>query len=480
MFTENPLPPLVVDLDGTLVLTDTLHESAIDLVRRNPLHVVKLPLWLTGGKAHLKRRLASCTALDVATLPYNQPLLEWLRQEHRRGRSLVLCTAADHATAQAVADHLQLFSRVLASDGSTNLASENKAEQLVREYGEGGFDYAGNSSADLAVWQRARKSIVVNASPSVEQRAEKIGNVDQRFAAEPPKARDIVRMLRVHQWMKNILLLAPLLAAHQWADSGAWLATLLALVAFSLCASSVYIANDLLDLESDRLHPRKRSRPFASGRVPIWQGVVLAPLLLAASLALALMVGNTFPAWLVLYFLLTCLYSVLLKRLAILDCLTLAALYTLRIVAGAAATEIPLSPWLLAFSSFMFLSLAFVKRYAELQLQAQHGQTKAHGRGYLTTDAPLIQSLGVSAGYATAVVLALYLHSDSVVELYRLPSVLGAAIPVLVFWLSWMWLRAHRGEMHDDPVVFALKDGVSLASGVVFAAILIISTVGLG
>jgi len=277
---------------------------------------------------------------------------------------------------------------------------------------------------------------------------------------------------------QNLLLFVPLLAAHQLGNGPAWLALLLAFASFSLCASSVYIANDLLDLESDRLHPRKRLRPFASGQMPVWMGVVFAPLLLLASLLLATFVGGQFLPWLLAYFVLTCAYSWGLKRLVLVDCLTLALLYTLRIVAGAAAVGQVLSFWLLAFSVFLFLSLAFVKRYAELEVQVLSGKQKIHGRGYHTTDAPLVQTMGIVSGYASVLVLALYLNSDAVLRLYRAPQLIWGAVPVMLFWVSWMWLQAQRGQMHDDPLVFAVKDRASLAAGVAFVVIIAAGAVG--
>jgi 4-hydroxybenzoate polyprenyltransferase len=262
-------------------------------------------------------------------------------------------------------------------------------------------------------------------------------------------------------------------------DMATWMTLMLAFAAFSLCASSVYIANDLLDLESDRQHPRKCKRPFASGVLPAWTGVLLAPLLLVVSLLLASAVGSGFLAWLGFYFLLTCAYSFGLKRLMLVDCLTLAVLYTLRIVAGAAAAGMSLSFWLLAFSIFLFLSLAYVKRYAELQVKMGSGKEKVHGRGYLTSDAPLVQTLGITSGYAAVVVLALYLNSDAVLQLYNTPEFIWGAVPVMLFWVSWIWMQAHRGEMHDDPLVFAVKDKASLLAGAAFAAVLVLGTVGL-
>lgn len=470
--------PLVVDLDGTLIHTDMLHESALRVLRDSPLKILRIPLMLARGKAALKQYLASCTDFDPRALPYNQELLEWLRLQRSDGRSLVLCTASDRAIAEPIAGHLAIFDEVIASDGVLNVAGRHKAETLVQRFGDGGFDYAGNSDQDLPVWQRARHAIVVNGSDRLARQAQAACTVERVFPPRRAQGLDWWQMLRVHQWLKNLLLFVPLLAAHELGNPAKWTQLLLAFLAFNLCASAVYIANDLLDLESDRLHPRKRRRPFASGVMPTWQGGLLAPLLLVAGLLVAAMVGESFVPWIVAYFVLTCAYSWLLKRLLLIDCLTLALLYTLRILAGAAAVGHELTFWLLAFSVFLFLSLAFVKRYAELELQLQSGSTQLHGRGYHTGDAPLVQTLGITAGYASVLVLALYLNSEAVLELYAAPQLIWGAVLVLLFWISWMWMQAHRGNMHDDPLVFAVKDRASLAAGAVFAAVLVAGTTG--
>jgi 4-hydroxybenzoate polyprenyltransferase len=470
--------PLVVDLDGTLIQTDMLHESALKILKEAPLATFCIPAWLRQGKAVLKANLAQRSDFNPATLPYNTEFLSWLDAQKKLGRRLVLCTASDFSIATAIATHLNIFDEVLASDGLTNLAGAHKAQALVQRFGAGGFDYAGNSEADLAVWQVARRAIVVNGSAGLEKKTAGQTEIEQVF---PAKSADVMtwrKVFRVHQWMKNLLLFVPMLAAHQLANIDNWLTLILAFFSFSLCASSVYIVNDLLDLESDRLHPRKRLRPFAAGSVPIWMGVALAPLLLGLSLILGYLVGTHFLAWLMFYFALTASYSWVLKRLMLLDCLTLAVLYTLRVIAGAAAVNLSLSFWLLGFSVFLFLSLAFVKRYAELEVQVLQGKRKVHGRGYYTTDAPLIQTMGITAGYAAVLVLALYLNSDAVLQLYRTPHAIWAAIPVLLFWISWIWMQAHRGNMHDDPLVFAVKDKASLAAGLVFAVVLFIGAVG--
>lgn len=470
--------PLVVDLDGTLIHSDMLHESALRVFRDSPFETLRIPFLLAKGKAILKQHLASRTEFDPRALPYNEELLEWLKQQRNEGRRLVLCTASDRSIADLISEYLGIFDEVIASDGVSNIAGEHKAATLLQRFEHHGYDYAGNSHKDLPVWSHAHKAIVVNGSNDLLKKAQNLATVERVFPKRNIGLSTWRRVLRIHQWLKNLLLLVPLFAAHDVANGAAWTSLLLAFVAFSLCASSVYIANDLLDLESDRLHPRKRNRPFASGLVPAWVGTLVAPLLLIVSLGVATLVGQQFLSWLIFYFALTCAYSLVLKRLMLVDCLTLALLYTLRIIAGAAAVGHNLSFWLLAFSVFLFLSLAFVKRYAELEVQLLSGNEKIHGRGYHTTDAPLIQTMGIVAGYSSVLVLALYLNSDAVLKLYAAPELIWGAVPVMLFWVSWMWMQAHRGKMHDDPLVFAVKDHVSLGAGTAFAAILAAGAMG--
>lgn len=469
--------PLVVDLDGSLILTDTLQESALKLLRERPLSLPGLLFSLAKGKAALKHFLAERTLLDPATLPYHRELLQWLRDEHARGRHLVLCTAANHRIAQPIADYLGIFADVLASDAQRNLKAERKAAVLVERFGEGGFDYVGNSRADLPVWSSCAEAVVVNGANSLASAAARVATVARTIERPPAGAVEWVRLLRLQQWLKNLLLFAPLLAAHRWPTSGAWLQLLLAFLSFGLCASASYVSNDLLDLESDRLHPRKRFRPLASGRIPVLTGVAAVPLLLSLGLVLGYLAGARFFICILVYLLLTGCYSWFLKRLILLDCLVLAVLYTLRIIAGAAVMDMGLSFWLLAFSAFLFLSLAFVKRYAELEVQLLEGRESLHGRAYVVSDAPLVQTLGISAGYIAVMVLSLYLNSTEVVLLYATPQVVWGAVLVLLYWISWMWVQAHRGLMHDDPLVFAIKDRNSVLAGCVFLLVVYLGTV---
>lgn len=471
---------IAVDLDGTLTLTDTLHESALCLLRQTPANVIALPFWLYKGKAVLKAKVADHVNLDVSTLPYNSELINWLTDERAKGKKVVLSTAADKRIAQSIADYLDLFDDVIASDGTINNSGANKKAALEAKYGIKGYDYAGNAMADIEVWAGARQAIVVNASDEIVKQAANVAPIHKVFPPKGLKLSYWLRTFRVHQWLKNLLLFVPLIAAHQLGNIQSLSTLILAFISFSLCASAVYIANDLLDLESDRKHPRKRLRPFAAAYVPIQTGVIISPLLVLASIVLGLIVGPDFTAFLLFYFLMTCAYSFWLKRLALIDCIILTALYTLRIIAGGAAVEISLSFWLLAFSVFIFLSLAFVKRYAELQVQAQAGNKYAHGRGYVVTDAPLLQNLSISAGYGAVLVLALYLHGETVVRLYAQPELIWFAVPLMLFWVSWVCLKAHRGEMHDDPIVFAIKDKTSLTVAALIAVSFLLAVRGIG
>lgn len=469
--------PLIVDLDGTLVLTDTMHESVLRAIHANPFSLFGLIHHAFSGKAAFKQYLAGRTPFDPASLPYNQELLSWLKEQHAQGRTLILCTASDASIANAVALYLGIFSEVIASNGVVNLAGKYKAETLTKRFGSGGFDYVGNGGADLAVWQYARRAIIVNASSNLAERAAKCCEIEKIIPSHPIGYKSWLQALRVHQWLKNTLVFIPFVASHQIFNFKLYFPLILAFVAFSLCASSVYILNDLLDLESDRQHPHKYQRPFASGVIPVWMGVALAPLLLLVSFLMAHKVNNSFLLWIIFYFILTFLYSLIIKKIVILDCLILAILYALRLVAGGAAAGISLSFWLLAYSVFLFLSLAFVKRYVELGLKTLNGKENT-GRGYRASDAPFVKMQGIAAGYSSTLILALYINSSDIIKLYKLPALVWGTVPVMLFWTSWVWLQAHRGNIKDDPLVFALQDRTSLLLGVIFYSFLLAGTVG--
>lgn len=446
---------LVVDLDGTLIHTDLLVESALQACKQKLTNAFALIGWLRIGKAELKSQLAERVEIDMATLPWNMPLLDWLREQSAAGRYLVLATASDMRYAEQVKNHLGFIDDVLASRDGHNLSAENKRLALVERYGEGGYDYAGNSADDLAVWRSANQAIVVNASPGLQQSIRI--PVARVFPAQGARLFAWGKALRLHQWLKNVLLFLPLLAAHRF-DIQSWLPAMLGFVAFGLCASSVYVLNDLLDLPSDRQHLRKRRRPFASGRISALQGIVVAPCLLFAALLFAYALAPSFACVMLGYYCLTLAYSVSFKRVAILDVVVLSGLYIIRIVAGAVLVQISLSFWLLSFALFFFVSLAFLKRYIELVQLMEKGGENAKGRGYNVTDAPMIASQGSAAGYTSVMVLAFYINSKDVMALYSGPQWLWGICVLLLYWLNRSWLLAHRDELHDDPVVYALMD----------------------
>jgi 4-hydroxybenzoate polyprenyltransferase len=457
--TEDVAVPLCVDLDGTLVASDTLFESLLAVARTQPLALLKLPLWLRRGKAAVKHELAARALPAIELLPYRQALLTHLAAERARGRRLVLATGADARIAEAVAEHTHLFDEVLASDGRINLSGARKAAALATAFEH--FDYIGDSTADRPVWRRARQALVVG-SPRL---ARDVAGA-RAIAPRERSLRTVAKAIRVHQWVKNLLVFVPALAAHSLWRGAMLRATLLAFVGFCLCASAGYLLNDMLDLDADRRDPKKRHRPLASGALPIAAALPLVPALLAAGAWLGFVASPMVALLLCFHFVTTTWYSWSGKRVAILDVMVLAGLYTLRIFTGAAACHVPVSPWLLGVSLFMFTSLALVKRVSELGRLRARGGSSAPGRGYQIDDWTVMLMLGGASGYMTVVILALYVHSPDVTMLYRYPDRLWALCPLALFWVSRLWLLTSRGEVDADPVAFALKDRASRIIGV--------------
>lgn len=465
------LPVLAVDLDGTLIRSDLLWETLLDRLAHDPRDALAALARLPAGRAALKARLAGDTALDVAHLPYRAEVLDLIAAHRAAGGRVALVTASDIRLAEAVAAHLGCFDEVHGSTPDRNLKGPAKAAFLAGRFGAGGFDYAGDSRADLAVWGRARQAVTVGAGPALRRAAEVAAPGALHLAPPTGRWRGHLKALRPHQWLKNLLVFLPALAAHA-TDPAVWAAACLAFVAFSLTASSVYVLNDLLDLGPDRAHPRKRRRPFASGAVPLVHGLAMAPGLLAAAVAVALAaLPPVFLLVLAGYYALTLAYSLWIKRKLVADICALAGLYTARIMAGAAATGVMLSPWMLAFSGFLFLSLAAVKRQAELVDGIARGRDRAAGRAYQAGDLPIVAAMAIASGFLSVLVLALYIASPEVRALYPRPEILWAACPVLLYWISRTVMLAHRGRMTDDPVIYAVRDRVSLACGAAMAAV---------
>lgn len=414
--------PLWVALDGSVVRTDLWHESLLLLIKRNALYLLMAVVWLFRGRAVLRAEVAARIQINPVSLPYNEELLDWLRSERCKGRPIWLCTVANHRLAEAVAAYLGIFDGVIAGGP---MLKKHLAAQIPAD----------------------------------------------EFANRSGRVRAALRAFRLHQWAKNVLLFIPLLAAHRANDPAAVWNALLAFISFSLCASSVYLLNDMLDLEADRQHARKSKRPFASGDLPLTAGFVLTPALLLAGALIAAFLPSEFQIVLAFYYLLTLGYSLVFKRIVMIDTTALAMLYTTRVIAGAAANAIQLSFWLLLFCGFFFLSLAFVKRYAELEAVQRRQQLHAAGRGYTVADLPMLEGFGIAAGYMSVLVLAVYVNSPSIAALYRHPHIIWLLCGLMLYWISRIWMKTHRGRMHDDPVIFALRDRVSLGMGLLAAVI---------
>ena len=449
--------PLVVDLDGTLIKTDMLHECLALAMRANPFVLFLAIYWLVkGGKVLLKAELAKRTPPDPAQLPYRQDLINWLREEKAAGRKIVLATASHRSQAEAIADHLGLFDAVHATDGAVNLSGSRKRDALNAEYGDGGYDYAGNSRDDLALFDAAHAAIVV--APDRSARAWHKAHGGLLFDDGRAGMKTFLKMLRWHQWLKNVLIAVPLVLAHEIGNPAMIGKAALAFVAFSLAASAIYIVNDVFDLASDRKHATKRKRPLASGAISIRAGILTAVGLAATAMAVSLLLPVEFALVLFGYFVATTAYSLVLKRMLLIDVIALASLYIVRIVAGSAALSLDASFWLLAFAGFFFLSLALVKRYVELtNSNAEEGQ-KIAGRGYRPEDRDVIMQSGLGSAFAAVLVLALYVDSSAVRELYAVPWMIWPLAPIVLYVNLRLWILARRGEMDEDPVVFIITD----------------------
>jgi 4-hydroxybenzoate polyprenyltransferase/phosphoserine phosphatase len=476
---------ICVDLDGTLVKSDTLVDSVLAMVRQHPQALVQIPGWIAQGKPRFKRHVAEHVTLEVEHLPWNRPLLEWLRVQHGRGRAIYLATASDRVFAERVAEYLGIFTGVLATDGTVNLAGGNKLAAFREQFGER-FCYIGNARPDATLLAACESPMVANPDRALSTRLKAAGTIPvARFDDRAMPLKAWLRAIRLHQWAKNTLIFVPMMLAHDW-RLGALVGAVFAFVSFGLCASATYIVNDLLDIEADRKHPRKRRRPFAAGDLSAIEGVgavvvlmaiavtiaaLLLPLIHAIDPGYTLRLPHAFLGWLALYTASTLIYSFFLKRKLLLDVFTLSGLYTLRILAGSAATNVPVSTWLAGFSVFFFLSLAFVKRFAELELTRERGGLSTSGRGYHVADLEQVRALGTGASYAAVLILTLYIRDSSTMLLYKHAYLLWLVIPVLLLWLSQVWMLASRGQMHDDPVVWAITDKRSLALGVVMMAV---------
>lgn len=469
--TSQPLVT-ICDLDDTLIKTDLLFESVLKLVRTKPLSSLALPFWLMRGKAYAKDRVAKLVELDPASLPYRDEILRHVRSRRDDGKQVILASASHHSFVQSIADYCQCFDMAQGSSGSINLKSETKLDWIKSKVDKP-FEYIGDSASDLPIWKNANHAVLVNPSKNVLKKIQSIGISHEIFRDGQDTLKPIIKQLRVHQWIKNAILAVPLLAPNKVWQIDLWMNVLIGFVSFSLLASLVYVMNDMLDVENDRRHPTKKNRPFASGILPIRRGLLLILCLGAGSLVFGSLLGPEFLGVLALYFGVNVAYSTRLKEAVMLDVVILASFYTMRLMAGSAATSTPISHWLLSFSIFFFLGLAMVKRYTELRRVVGKSQNTLYGRGYNAEDKAPVLIMGISSSMLSILILALYFSSTDVQALYTNSSRLWALAPLLVYWTGRVWMLANRGQVHDDPVVFAVKDPQSWYILAIAAALII-------
>jgi len=456
---ENDIP-LVVDLDGTFLNTDLLYESIVLLIKRNPLYVFLIPIWLLQGKIYLKKKLHQLVNLNFSLLPYNKNLLDFLEMEMDSGREIVLATASLQSNAVQVAKKFpMLFGEVCGSE-MINLKGKKKLEFLLTKYGQAGYDYIGNSYADLPIFAESRHSFLVTDDKILTNRTKKVSNLQRRWSNHRNGFKDFLKAIRAYQWIKNLLIFVPLITSHSF-DLKNIISAFVGFIAFGMVASSGYLINDLIDLESDRAHARKCFRPMASGGLSIPFGVIITVILFSIGLAIAALLGLQFLLIVSVYFVLTLAYSLYLKKIAMADVFTLAILYSIRVIAGAILINVLLSSWLISFSMFLFLSLALVKRYGELYKVKDAGEKVNKAREYNLFDLQLLQTMGIASGFISVIVFSLYLDSHDVALLYSNPKPMWIISFLFLFWNSRIWLKASHGQMTDDPIIYTVKDKLS-------------------
>jgi 4-hydroxybenzoate polyprenyltransferase/phosphoserine phosphatase len=469
-------PLLCVDLDGTLVATDTLHECLLCMARHRPWQVFLLPFWLLRGKAYFKHRVADATAGLLGQLPYREAVVAYIREHSNGSGGVLLTTAADERIARQVAKELPIFAHVLASDSRTNLSGERKLEEIKR-YAEGRpFAYMGDHRKDIPIWLASQCAIMVGNSEKLRSQIGPGPNLVVIPKERNATLRDWIRQLRCHQWSKNLLLLVPLVLGHLVTHLPSLFAAIMAVAAFSMMASAVYIANDLIDLPYDRQHPKKSKRPIASGAISIQAAALAAVVLTAGAFLISILfLSPAFIGALLGYVAMNAAYSLWLKRVEIVDVILLAGFYIYRVIVGAIAIDVVPTFWLLVFSMFFFLGLGIVKRFSDLVLAAKAEQAAFPGRSYDTGDIEFFRTIGVASSCVAVLVLALYLQSREVTQLYQHPMYLWLVCPLVLYWSMRTWLVAQRGEMPDDPIAFALRDPASYVVGALAALLLVLA-----
>lgn len=451
--------PLCVDLDGTLIKTDVMFESIVILLKYNPLNLFLIIFWLIKGRYYLKEKLIEKTKLDPNKIPINEEIIEYLKIERKNGRKILLVTAAMQEIANLYSDYFGLFDEAIGSKDGINLVGKNKASYLVQRFGEGGFDYIGDSKKDLYIWKYSRNSYIVNQTKNLIDKVKKHSNVLKTWNLIPePKIILFFKQIRAYQWVKNLLIFLPVVLSHSLNLKDYFL-SFLAFVSFSLLSSSIYLINDIYDLDSDRNHPEKKYRPFALGYLNLLFVLKAFIILFLLSFVIALFVSPKFLLSIFIYLIFSLLYTYSFKKIPILDIVILSFLFTIRIYAGSFATNIAISEWLFSFSIFFFLSLSSLKRYIELI--KMNDNSKLIGRAYNKEDSNLIKIIGVSTGLISILVYVLYINSSKVNSLYSNPEYLYFILLILIYWLLRLWFYSDKKTINYDPISFILKDKVS-------------------
>jgi 4-hydroxybenzoate polyprenyltransferase len=467
--------PLCVDLDGSLLNTDTLFESMAIALRN--WNFFKLMMWLIKGKAHFKERLSQEIMPDSKYLPYNRAVLKYIKEQKSLGRYLVLATGCNNKIAQSVSQHLGIFDEVIASDGKKNLRGATKAQALINRFGVQGFSYLGNDRVDLQVWKEALTGILVNTKDSVASQAERLVEIEARIFHSQNKLKSIFISLRPHHWIKNLLVFVPIILSNAFSDFYAWWQAWIVFLSLCATASAIYLINDIFDIEADRQHSSKRHRPIASGAISIKGAFILILAMLLIGLFLSAVTSTLLLVF--IYAVTGIAYSAYLKKLPLVDIFTLAGFYTIRLFIGGVASGYLVSLWLLAHSVFLFLSLAIVKRITEIRKLPISTKENIGGRGYFRGDSNILQSMGVGSSFASAIVLALYVQSDVAAKTYSHPEILWGIVPMILLWQCRIWLSSSRGNMNEDPIVFAVKDRITWAIGILLVLIIIAANINL-
>lgn len=458
--------PLTTDLDGTLIHTDTLAESFMLMIKKKPLLFFLFPLWLLKGKYYLKAKILEHSNLKAESLPYNQDVIKFLEEEKAKGRKIYLFTASMQKIADKVQEHLGIFDAVYGSSDNVNLRSANKLSKLNQLFGEKNFDYIGDSGADIKVWQGSRKGYAVNPSKKIEKKIQELNNVEVISRRKKSTAKLIIKEIRVYQWVKNVLIFLPVLLAHKIPDFSTTVSLIIAFFSFSLMASFIYVINDIFDIAADRQHRKKKFRPIASGELSLFKSFIILPLLAILSLGLSIaFLSHYFTLLLLVYLIINITYSFYAKKIMVLDIIILSILYTIRLIGGGIVADVLISPWLLEFSIFIFLSLAAIKRFSELYNLKQLNKDSSARRGYRTEDIDLIRNIGVISGYISVLIIGLYLNSTEVITLYKRPQLLWIITPLLLYWITRLWMVANRGLMNEDPIIFTIRDKASYIIG---------------